>query len=156
VKQYLNLLNSWNKTHRIIGSNADDLFNDCVLALKNSQLPQCENIIDLGAGSGIVGFSFLSLYPNAHVTFVEPLHKKVSFLNFVKSELKLSNIKIIAGKIEDVSRETNLWNDNEPVVLTRAFSGNKSLEQTMLNLGYKWVFNYIVKPQKVYKRVILK
>ena len=41
--------------------------------------------------------------PNTHFTLVEPLHKRASFLQFIKADLALSNVDVKAVRVEQLS-----------------------------------------------------
>ena len=66
-------------------------------------LPKDANIIDLGSGAGFPGVVLAIL--GWHVTCIESIGKKVSFLTAVKDELKLKNLEIYHGRVEDFIRQ---------------------------------------------------
>ena len=66
-------------------------------------LPRDAEIIDLGSGAGFPGIVLAIL--GWHVTCIESIGKKVSFLNAVKDELKLENLTIYHGRVEDFVRQ---------------------------------------------------
>jgi 16S rRNA (guanine527-N7)-methyltransferase len=66
-------------------------------------LPTDVNIIDLGSGAGFPGIVLAIL--GWHVTCIESIGKKVSFLNAVKDELNLKNLEIYHGRVEDFIRQ---------------------------------------------------
>ncbi|MBP5363854.1 MAG: 16S rRNA (guanine(527)-N(7))-methyltransferase RsmG [Alphaproteobacteria bacterium] len=66
-------------------------------------LPKNVHIIDLGSGAGFPGV-VLSLL-GWRVTCIESIGKKVSFLSAVKDELKIKNLEIYHGRVEDFVRQ---------------------------------------------------
>ncbi len=66
-------------------------------------LPHDTSIVDLGSGAGFPGVVLAIL--GWHVTCIESIGKKVSFLNAVKSELGLDNLVIYHGRVEDFIRQ---------------------------------------------------
>lgn len=61
------------------------------------------NLIDIGSGAGFPGLVIAICYPQCEVTLVEPLMKRCSFLQCVIDELKLSNVKVINARAEDLT-----------------------------------------------------
>ena len=82
-------------------------------------LPHGVNIIDLGSGAGFPGVVLAILGWN--VTCIESIGKKVSFLNAVKDELKLNNLEIYHGRVEDFIRQMPA-NSSNFVFTARAFA----------------------------------
>ena len=66
-------------------------------------LPKNVHIIDLGSGAGFPGVVLVIL--GWRVTCIESIGKKVSFLSAVKEELKLTNLEIYHGRVEDFVRQ---------------------------------------------------
>lgn len=57
------------------------------------------SVVDIGSGAGLPGIVIALARPDTQVTLVEPLQRRVDFLNEVVAELKLS-ITVIRGKAE--------------------------------------------------------
>ena len=66
-------------------------------------LPKNVHIIDLGSGAGFPGVVLALL--GWRVTCIESIGKKVSFLSAVKDELKIKNLEIYHGRVEDFVRQ---------------------------------------------------
>jgi len=82
-------------------------------------LPHDVEIVDLGSGAGFPGVVLAIL--GWHVTCVESIGKKVSFLNAVKDELDIRNLTIYHGRVEDFVRQ--MPTDSSHTVFTaRAFA----------------------------------
>lgn len=82
-------------------------------------LPQDADIIDLGSGAGFPGIVLAIL--GWRVTCIESIGKKVSFLTAVKEELKLDNLTIYHGRVEDFVRQMPAETSNF-VFTARAFA----------------------------------
>ncbi len=82
-------------------------------------LPRDVNIIDLGSGAGFPGVVLAIL--GWHVTCIESIGKKVSFLTAVKEELGLDNLSIYHGRVEDFVRQMPAKTSN-CVFTARAFA----------------------------------
>jgi 16S rRNA G527 N7-methylase RsmG len=159
---YLSSLDSWNRIHHIIGNTPPGtLFKQSVTAIENSELVKLNDIlIDVGAGSGILGFAYLFKDNSRCVVFVEPRIKSRAFLYEVKSKLppEMSKRVIISeSRIQDVSRETrDSWvqkSSNKNIVLaSRAFSGDISLRDAVKLSVFKadplYIFSENVAPGK--------
>ncbi len=64
-------------------------------------IPQGATVVDIGSGAGLPGIVIALARPDTHVTLVEPLQRRVDFLNEVVLELDLSTqITVIRGKAE--------------------------------------------------------
>ena len=62
-------------------------------------IPQGATVVDIGSGAGLPGIVIALARPDTHVTLVEPLQRRVDFLNEVVLELDLSTqITVIRGK----------------------------------------------------------
>ena len=58
-------------------------------------------VLDVGAGGGFPAVVIAICRPLAHVTALEPVHKKHAFLRTVARELELSNLDPLAERSED-------------------------------------------------------
>ncbi len=77
------------------------------------------SIIDLGSGAGFPGVVLAIL--GWHVTCIESIGKKATFLNTLKSELDLPNLNIYHGRVEDYLKQ-NHPNPQTTVFTSRAFA----------------------------------
>lgn len=121
-EQYTNLLREWSTRINLVApSTLNNIqsrhINDS--AQLADIIPQNVNIIDLGSGAGFPGVVLAILGWN--VTCIESIGKKVSFLDTVKKELKLDNLTIYHGRVEDFVRLLPAKNDNF-VFTARAFA----------------------------------
>jgi len=62
-------------------------------------IPQRASVVDIGSGAGLPGIVIALARPDTQVTLVEPLQRRVDFLNEVVALLKLP-ITVIRGKAE--------------------------------------------------------
>lgn len=82
-------------------------------------LPHNVSVIDLGSGAGFPGVVLAIL--GWDVTCIESVGKKVAFLSAVKDELKLDNLIIFHGRVEDFVRQMPADSSNF-VFTARAFA----------------------------------
>ena len=62
-------------------------------------IPQGSSVVDVGSGAGLPGIVISLARPDTQVTLIEPLQRRVDFLNEVVAELALP-ITVIRGKAE--------------------------------------------------------
>ena len=103
-EKYIALLQQWGKIHNLTASlqiqEIENNIVDSVYPLKF--LNDFTSLSDVGTGAGYPGMLLAIARPDARVVLVEPRAKRVAFLNFVKSALKLENVFIEQKRIEDL------------------------------------------------------
>jgi 16S rRNA (guanine527-N7)-methyltransferase len=82
-------------------------------------LPEGATVIDVGSGAGLPGIPLALARPDLKITLLEPLQRRVDFLEEVKSELGLT-ITIIRGRAEESK-------GSYQVVTARALSATEKL-----------------------------
>ena len=92
------------------------LFNSLLLT---PYLPEGATVIDVGSGAGLPGIPLALARPDLKITLLEPLQRRVDFLEEVKSELGLT-ITIIRGRAEESK-------GSYQVVTARALSATEKL-----------------------------
>ena len=65
------------------------------------------SVVDIGSGAGLPGIVIALARPDLRVTLVEPLQRRVDFLNEVVEELSLP-ITVLRGKAESVKRSFDI------------------------------------------------
>jgi len=61
-----------------------------------------KTVADVGTGAGFPGFPIKICCPEIKLTLIDSLDKRIKFLEFVASELKLQNVKCLHGRAEDI------------------------------------------------------
>ncbi|MBD3797652.1 MAG: 16S rRNA (guanine(527)-N(7))-methyltransferase RsmG [Campylobacterales bacterium] len=104
VAKYKEHLLKWNKIHNLTGAKdertLDDFIVDALYPL--SFLPKVNSLMDIGTGAGFPGMILALALPETHVTLVEPLAKRASFLQFIKADLNLLNVTVVKKRVEDM------------------------------------------------------
>jgi 16S rRNA (guanine527-N7)-methyltransferase len=92
-------------------------------------IPASSSVVDLGSGAGLPGIVLALLLPGATVTLVEPMARRVDFLNECVAELKLGNTTVLRGRAEDLAGHVSA-----DVVTARAVAPLGRLVGLMLGL----------------------
>lgn len=120
-KQYAELLRDWSKRMNLVApSTLSDIENRHFAdsAQLADVLPKDAHIVDLGSGAGFPGVVLAIL--GWQVVCIESIGKKVAFLNAVKDTLKLDNLTIYHGRVENFI--SALPQDEKIVFTARAFA----------------------------------
>jgi 16S rRNA (guanine527-N7)-methyltransferase len=75
------------------------VMNSAVVA---PRLPQAATVADIGTGAGLPGIVWAIARPDVHVTLVEPLLRRTTFLDQAVADLGLSNVTVLRSRAEDV------------------------------------------------------
>ena len=67
-------------------------------------IPQGVRVVDIGSGAGLPGVVIALARPDLRVSLVEPLQRRVDFLNEIVAELGL-DIEVIRGRAERVKKQ---------------------------------------------------
>ncbi len=117
---YLALLIKWNKVYNLTAvRDPQDMVKqhllDSLSVVKAFQ--QASNVLDVGSGGGLPGIILAIVYPQCQVSLIDTVNKKTAFLNQVKAELKLSNLTVFTGRVEQLQVSQKF-----DVITSRAFS----------------------------------
>ncbi|HFB54240.1 MAG TPA: 16S rRNA (guanine(527)-N(7))-methyltransferase RsmG, partial [Sulfurimonas autotrophica] len=107
IQKYKEHLFKWNKIHNLTGARdeatVDDFIFDALFPL--SFLPPVNSLLDIGTGAGFPGMILAFGLPDTKVTLVEPLTKRASFLQFIKADLGLENVRVVKKRVEEMESE---------------------------------------------------
>jgi len=116
---FLQQLTYWNKTYNLTAiRKIEDMVPlhiiDCL-----SIIPcvQGSRILDVGTGAGFPGIPLAICMPELDITLVESNRKRIQFLQTIKHELRLNNVKIWQGRIEQYQTDVGF-----DTITSRAFS----------------------------------
>jgi 16S rRNA (guanine527-N7)-methyltransferase len=79
-------------------------FIDSIAALTTTNFPQNCGVLDVGSGGGFPGIPLKIMRSDIQLVLVEPVLKKCSFLNSVIGLLKLHDVSIFSGTIEQYTK----------------------------------------------------
>jgi len=107
IQKYKENLMKWNKIHNLTGAKdsqtIDEFIYDALYPIKF--LPKCDTLLDIGTGAGFPGMILALALPDTKITLAEPLAKRASFLQFIKADLKLDNVRVVKKRVEDMEVE---------------------------------------------------
>ena len=94
-EKFINELLKWNKVHKLTNYKTKE---DIKKQIKDSLYPLNEiknskTAIDIGTGAGFPGLILAMAMPETKWYLVEPLKKRYSFLNYIKTLLNLKKCK---------------------------------------------------------------
>ncbi len=101
-EKFITLLQQWGAVHSLSAQlkkeEIEDNILDSIYPVKF--LNPFETLADIGTGAGYPGMLLAIAYPAKKVSLIEPRAKRVAFLNFVKSALKLENVEVVQNRVE--------------------------------------------------------
>jgi 16S rRNA (guanine527-N7)-methyltransferase len=120
------LLLRWNQVHNLTAIRAGDDFlthhlldSLALVAPMNAALArrdlQSGRVLDVGAGGGLPGIPLAIACPHLQVTLIDAVQKKAAFLTQVALELRLSNVTVHQGRVEQYLGQFD-------VITSRAFA----------------------------------
>lgn len=66
------------------------------------RIPQGATVADIGSGAGLPGLVWAIARPDVHVSLVEPLLRRTTFLHETVEQLGLTNVDVVRSRAEDV------------------------------------------------------
>lgn len=101
----------WNRSINLSGARTDDDLElhiiDCLHAVPHLRAavsvappPAATRALDVGAGGGLPAVVAALACPSIHLTALEPVHKKYSFLRTAVRELALDNLEPAAERLD--------------------------------------------------------
>lgn len=104
AQRYADLLSSWGVDRGMIGPREvprlwDRHLLNCVVVAP--RLPHGASVADVGTGAGLPGVVWAIARPDVRMTLVEPLLRRVSFLEEVVADLGLANVEIVRSRAEE-------------------------------------------------------
>jgi 16S rRNA (guanine527-N7)-methyltransferase len=141
---YLDLLQRWNKvynltalrdpaqmlTHHLLDSLA------VIAPMRRHTGGVATAVMDVGSGGGLPGVVIATMQPDAAVTCVDTVQKKVTFVRQVAAELRLPNLQARHTRVEAIA--DTQW----PLITARAFASLPDivkLTRPLLAQGGAWM-----------------
>lgn len=157
---YLELLHRWNSTYNLTAVRDPNQMVtqhlvDCMAVVPlvqqllksatvrtnegndgNDGKPNASSLLDVGSGGGLPGIVLAIFLPDAQVTCVDSVGKKVAFVTQASLELPLHNLHAIHGRVESLPRI------GFDVIISRAFASLRDfvqLSRRQLNVDGVWI-----------------
>ena len=107
VERYAELLTTWGIERGLVGPKEADRIWDRHIANcipLSTLIPSDATVVDIGSGAGLPGLVLALSRPDLVITLVEPLQRRVDFLNEVIEALNIP-VEVVRGKSESVKRQ---------------------------------------------------
>ena len=136
LMDYLQMLQRWNKVYNLTAlRDPDEMLShhlvDCLAVLPALQRHAAGlaegagggcagalRILDVGSGAGLPGVVIAVLRPDWHVSCVDTVAKKASFIRQVGAELRLPNLQSLHARVENLDPTMGVYD----VITSRAFA----------------------------------
>ena len=130
-EKYISLLQQWGKIHNLTASlKYDEIESNIIDSIYPlTFVNDFKSFVDIGTGAGYPGMLLAIARPDVKATLVEPRVKRVAFLNFVKSALKLQNVEVVQDRVE------NLPQQKFDLITSRAVTNTSLLLELTQNLN---------------------
>lgn len=115
--QYVALLHKWNRAYNLtaIRDPLEMVTRHLLDALTVVPHVAPTQLIDVGTGGGIPGIVLAIVYPELEAVLLDSNGKKTRFVKQVALELKLANVEVVHGRVEQYRRLS-------PQIISRAFA----------------------------------
>lgn len=91
-------------------------------AVVEELIPQGALVADVGSGAGLPGLALAIARPDSQFILIEPLERRVAWLDMVVEDLGLTNVDVVRARSEQVAGNLDV-----DIVTARAVSALKSL-----------------------------
>ena len=91
-------------------------------AVVHELIPKGALVADVGSGAGLPGIALAIARPDVQFVLIEPLERRVDWLDMVIEDLELENVDVVRGRSEQVFDTVDV-----DIVTARAVSAMKSL-----------------------------
>jgi len=120
MQRHLQLVEKWNRVHNLTAVR--DAAQMVAVHVLDSltllpHLGDAKRVVDVGTGAGFPGIPLAIARPGVSFTLLDSSHKKCSFLEQVRAELRLSNVQIVCERVEQFHPGTRF-----DAVVSRAFA----------------------------------
>ncbi|MDQ0157761.1 16S rRNA (guanine(527)-N(7))-methyltransferase RsmG [Robertmurraya andreesenii] len=109
-------------------------FYDSISAAFYFDFNETLHICDVGAGAGFPSIPLKIAFPNLHITIVDSLNKRISFLEHLAKELQLENVRFIHDRAETFGQSSE-HREAYDVVTARAVARLSVLSELCIPLA---------------------
>ena len=123
-KKYFELLVEWNEKMNLTAIT--DLegvylkhFYDSISTSFYFDFTKVQSVCDVGAGAGFPSIPIKICFPHLHITIVDSLNKRITFLTHLSEELGLNNVSFVHARAEEFGQNAK-YREQFDVVTARA------------------------------------
>ena len=138
-KKYFELLVEWNEKMNLTAIT--DLegvylkhFYDSISPSFYFDFTKVTSVCDVGAGAGFPSIPIKICFPHLHVTIVDSLNKRITFLNHLSEELGLENTEFVHARAEEFGQNAK-YREQFDVVTARAVARLSVLSELCIPLA---------------------
>lgn len=143
---FYELLIEWNQKMNLTSiTEFDEVvkkhFIDSLFINKIIDLNYSLKILDLGTGAGFPGIPLKIAFPEIKITLMDSLNKRITFLNEVIKELKLTSVETVHARAEDLAND-KLYREKFDLCVSRAVANLSTLSEyciPFIRIGGKFV-----------------
>ena len=120
MAQHVALIEKWNRVHNLTAVREPAQMAILHVLDSLSLVPhigEVRSVLDVGTGAGFPGIPVALARPDLPVTLLDSSHKKATFLEQAKSELKLANVTVTCERVEQFRPTVGF-----DVLVSRAFA----------------------------------
>ena len=120
--KYINLLLEWNEKINLtaITDYEEIIIKHIVDSLTiNKYIKEKASVIDVGTGAGFPGMPIAIIRNDLDVSLLDSLNKRILFLEEVKKDLNLNNVKCVHSRAEEFGNDIN-YREKYDVATSRA------------------------------------
>ena len=133
---YKSLLQEWNEKMNLTAIIEDEEiitkhFLDCMTIHRAIDMKGKKTVIDIGTGAGFPGLVIKIAFPEAEVTLVDALKKRLTFLEEVINQLGLTGVKCVHSRAEDLGKD-KVYREGVDICASRAVANLAVLSEYTL------------------------
>lgn len=130
--EYLKHLKTWNRSFNLTTITSDreiviKHFVDSFAALNAVEFSAGSRLLDVGTGAGFPGVPLKIVRSDLNITLLEPVLKKTSFLRFIVGMLRLENVSVFDGTLDQLL-DNRLAIESYDYITTRALKPELIME----------------------------
>jgi 16S rRNA (guanine527-N7)-methyltransferase len=101
--EHLAMVQKWNRVHNLTAIRDPEMMLVAHVLDSLAVIPYIAGprITDIGSGAGFPGIPLALARPDWHITLIESNHKKAAFLQQIRIDLQLKNVRVVNRRAEE-------------------------------------------------------